>query len=247
VTLLSDQLLIHGLQYGIYILEVVVCALLASQQRWRKLKALCLYVTLLFGLDGVARPAVLNFFGQRSVQYAYFYWVTDVVLALGAFLLTCSFFRRACVREEKLWHFIRLLLVFTFLLVGAISALTLSRNYSQLFTGFIVEFSQNLYFSCLILNTLLYVMIQQLAIEDDELGLLVCGMGVQFAGEAAFLALYHLTLGEHFASVVATFLSPACTLGMLLTWIYAITKTTQAAPAREQPGRRAPLVAAVAD
>ena len=244
---MSDQILIHGLQYGIYILEGVVCVLFASRGRWRQLKGLCLYVTLLFCLDGVARPAVLNYFGRASVQYAYFYWLTDVVLATGAFLLICSFFRRACTREQKLWRVVRLLLVFVFVLVVAISALALTRHYSQLYTAFIVEFSQNLYFSCLVLNTMLYLMIQQLAIDDDELGLLVCGMGVQFAGEAAFLALYHVTLGENFARVLIGFLNPACTLGMLLIWVYAIMKMPQAAPVRLQAGEGAALAAAIAD
>ncbi|MGD1156341.1 MAG: hypothetical protein ABSA41_10975 [Terriglobia bacterium] len=244
---MSDQILIHGLQYGIYILEAVVCVLLASRGGWRHLKGLCLYVTLLFCLDGVARPAVLNYFGRASVQFAYFYWLTDVVLAMGAFLLICSFFRRACTREQKLWRFVRLLLVFVFVLVAAISALALTRHYSQLYTGFIVEFSQNLYFSCLVLNTMLYLMIQQLAIDDDELGLLVCGMGVQFAGEAAGLALYHVTLGENFARLVFSFLNPACTLGMLSIWAYAIVKMPQAAPVRLQAGKNAALAEAIAD
>ncbi|MBZ5668168.1 MAG: hypothetical protein LAO04_00335 [Acidobacteriia bacterium] len=244
---MSDQILIHGLQYGIYILEAGVCVLLAARGGWRHLKGLFLYVTLLFGLDGVARPAVLNYFGRTSVQYAYFYWLTDVVLALGAFLVICSFFQRACAREEKLWRFVRLLLFLVFVLVGAISALSLTRNYTQLFTSFIIEFSQNLYFTCLVLNTLLYVMIQQLAIDDDELGLLVCGIGVQFAGEAAALALYHVTLGENFARLLFNFLNPACTLGMLLIWVYAIGKTPQAAPARSRAGEDAALAEAIAD
>jgi hypothetical protein len=242
-----DQILNHGLQYGIYILQAVVCVLLASRGGWRNHKGLCLYVTLLFALDGISRPVVLSHFGAASVQYAYFYWLTDVVLAMGAFLLTCAFFRRACTREEKLWHVVRLLLVFVFLLVVAISALSLTRNYTQLFTMFIVEFSQNLYFSCLILNTLLYVMIQQLAIEDEELGLLVCGMGVQFAGEAALLALFNLTVGENFTRALISVLNPACTLGMLLIWIYAIVKVPQAVPVRSQVGKRAVLVEVVAD
>ena len=242
---MSDQILIHGLQYGIYILEAVVCVLLASRGGWRRHKGLCLYVTLLFGLDGVARPAVLNYFGRASVQFAYFYWLTDVVLATGAFLLTCSFFRRACTREEKLWRFIRLLLVFVFVSVVAISALALTRHYTQLYTVFIVEFSQNLYFSCLVLNTLLFVMIQQLAIEDDELGLLVCGMGLQFAGEAAGLALLHLTSGDNFARIVFSFLNPACTMGMLVIWIYALVKAPAAVPVRLRVGRQATLAAAI--
>jgi hypothetical protein len=229
-----------------------VCVLLASRGRWRRHKGLCLYVTLLFGLDGVARPAVLNYFGATSVQFAYFYWLSDVVLAMGAFLLTCTFFRRASAHEDKIWRVVRLMLVFVFILVLGVSGLSLTRNYSNLFshtshTFFIIEFSQNLYFSCLLLNTLLFVMIQQLAIDDEELGLLVCGMGLQFAGEAAGLALLHLTSLEPFSRLVFSFLNPACTLGMLLIWIYAIVKTPQAVSVGSQVGKQAALAEAVAD
>ncbi len=244
--LMSDQIVINGLQYGIYILEAVVCVLLPSRGGWRHLKGLCLYVALLFCLDGLARPAVLNYFGRSSDQYIYFYWLTDVVLAMGAFSLTCAFFRRACLRQEKWWAIMRLMLVFVFLLVLGISALALTRNYAHLYSIFIIEFSQNLYFSCLVLNTLLYVMIQQLAIDDDELGLLVCGMGVQFAGEAACLAFYHLTVAGSLATLVFNFLSPGCTLGMLLIWIYAIVKVPVAVPVRLHAGKRV-LVPVVAD
>jgi len=244
---MTDEILIHALQYGIYILEAALCVLLAKHGVWRRHKGLCLYVALLFVLDGVARPVVLHHFGRLSVQFAYFYWLTDVALAMGAFLLTCSFFRRACAQEEKLWRFVRVMLVFVFLLVIAISALALSRHYTQLYTVFIVEFSQNLYFSCLVLNTLLFVMIQQLAIDDDELGLLVCGMGMQFAGEAAGLALLHLTSGENFARHIFSFLNPVCTLGMLLTWVYAIVKTREVIPVRSQVREQAALAEVVSD
>lgn len=243
---MSDQILIHGLEYGISVLEAVVCVLLVARGAGRQLKGLGLYVALLFALDGIGRVAILNYFGQASTQYAYFYWLTDVVLALGAFLLTCGFFRRACVREEKMWSIVRLLLVFVFILVVAVSALTLTRHYNQLYTRFIVEFSQNLYFSCLILNTLLYVMIQQFAIEDDELGLLVGGLGIQFAGEAACLALLHLTAGENFARNIAMVLPPACTLGMLSTWVYAILRPPQTDSVRSHARKQA-WVEAVAD
>ncbi len=245
---MSEKILAYALQYGIYILEVVVCALLASRGRWRQHKFLCLYVTLLFVLDGVARPAVLNYFGQGSAQYGYFYWLTDVVLAVGIFLLTCSFFRRACKRDEKLWRFVRVMLFFVPPLVVAITALFLTQHHKDLFANwshFIVEFSQNLYFSCLVLNTLLYVMIQQFAIDDDELGLLVCGMGVQFAGEAAGLALFNLTSGDGFARVLAPVLIPVCTLGMLLIWIYTLAKTPEAVPVRM--GRQAVLAEVISD
>jgi hypothetical protein len=247
-------LLVYGLEYAGFGLQAFICFLLARQGRWRRLKGPSLYMAGLLLLDGVGRSAVQNYFGVLSAQYAYFYWLTDFLFAMGAFLLTCGFFRRATVSEERIWSTVRLVLIFVFIVVLGISSLSLTRNYSHLYTGgqvsvFIVEFSQNLYFSCLILNTLLYVMIQQLAIDDDELALLVCGMGVQFAGEAAGLALYHLGLGAKmpFVSFLFSLLNPACTLGMLLTWIYAIKKRPETVPVRSQLGKQAVLAEAFLD
>jgi hypothetical protein len=201
----------------------------------------------LFLLDGVARPAVSNFFGQGSRQFFYFYWTSDVALALGAFAVICGFFRRACLQEEKLWRLVGPMLIFVFLLVLGWSAPSLTRHYMHLSIRFMVEFSQNLYFSCLVLNTLLFVMLQQLAIDDDELGLLVCGMGMQFAGEAACFALVFLTAGQLFARLLLTFVAPCCTLAMLSIWVYAIGKTPQAVSERFQPGQNESLVEVIAD
>ncbi len=246
--LMTGQILSSGLQYSIYILEGVVCVLLVARGSWRHLRGLCLYIGLLFAVDGIGRSAVLSYFGERSIQYFYFYWLTDVALALGAFLLTCSFFHRACAQEEKLWRLVRQMLQFVFLLVVAISVLILTRHMNRLNArGFMVEFSQNLYFSCLVLNTLLFVMIQQLAIADDELGLLVCGLGVQFAGEAAGLALYHLTLGQGISPLLFSILNPVCSLGMLLIWGYAIVKTQKTVQVDTLAGEHTALAEAVSN
>lgn len=220
-----NQAILYGVQYATYAVEVWVCAALLRNGRWRRLKGLGLYVASLFLLDGVARPAVHNLFGK--VQFFYFYWITDVVFALGAFLVIYGFFHRACAQEKKIWGIVRHLLVFVFLIVVGISFLSLTRHYTHLYDKFIFEFSQNLYFTCLVLNTLLYVMLQQLAIDDDELGLLVCGMGVQFAGEAACFALLHLTADDIAVKTLLSFLAPGCTLAMLSIWVYAIGKSPQ--------------------
>jgi hypothetical protein len=98
-----------------------------------------------------------------------------------------------------------------------------------------------------VLNTLLYVMLQQLAIDDDELGLLVCGLGVQFAGEAACFALLHLTADQSMAKVLTVFLAPICTLAMLSIWVYAVGKTPQTASRRYQPVGSRGLVEVIAD
>ena len=124
-----------------------------------------------------------------------------------------------------MWRFARLLLAFVFVLVAGISVLVLARNLSALFPYFIYEFNQNLYFACLVLNTLLYFTLLQIESTDDRLGLLVCGVGIQFAGPAATLALVHLTQeAKHFALFLNSLVIPLCTLAMLLVWSYAIMR-----------------------
>lgn len=245
MSITGDQVLLYAVQYATYALEVWVCVAVILAGRWRRLKGLGLYVASLFLLDGVARPAVSNFFGSGSLLFYYFYWLTDVVFALGAFLVICGFFHRACSQEKKMWNFVRYLLVFVFLVVLGVSALSLTRH--VLYDKFIFEFSQNLYFTCLVLNTMLYVMLQQFALEDDELGLLVCGMGVQFAGEAACFALLHLTGDQIMLKSLTRFLAPTCTLAMLSIWIYAIGKSPQTVTGRYRPEANTGLVEAVAD
>jgi len=247
VSIKSDQLLLYAVQYATYVLEVCVCATLAWEGRWRRLKGLGLYVATLFLLDGVARPAVSNFFGKESIQFFYFYWTTDLVFALGAFLVSCGFFRRAFAKEEKVWNFVRLLLIFVFLVVLGITALSFTRHYTDLYSRFVIEFNQNLYFVCLVLNTLLYLTLQQLAIEDDELGLLVCGLGVQFAGEAAWCAFLNLTADQGIARALSQFVVPGCTLAMLWIWIYGIGKTPLTVSDEFRPGRKDALVEVLAD
>jgi hypothetical protein len=150
--------------------------------------------------------------------------VTDIVLVVAAFALVCVFFRRACHEEFRMWRLLRLALPVIFSLVVGLSALSLSRHYSRLFSLFIVEFSQNLYFTCLVLTTLLYVLLQQLRSVDGELGLLVSGLGIQFAGPAASMALFQLTAGGSFARSLTAHVVPLCSLGMLVVWLYALTQ-----------------------
>lgn len=231
-----SSLLHAGFYYLVQGLVLGLLIFLIYKRLWKRLIAVTGYLFALFLIDGVGRSYVFYHFGIASHEYAYFYWLTDVGLALGAFLLICVFFQRACAKEEKMWRFLRLFLVFVFMLVLGISAFSLSRNYEHLFSRFIVEFQQNLYFTCLVLNTLLYIMMQQMETADDELNLLVCGMGLQFAAPAANLALVFLTHGQQYANELMTIVSPLCTLGMLLTWFYAVARLpkTVRVPASKQ-------------
>jgi hypothetical protein len=225
----TERLVGSVLQYSGYGLGVCLVALLLFRRRIHRLPLFSSYVLLLLLTDAVIRPYVLNYYGLKSREYWKSFWLTDFLLALMAFAVVCSFFRRACAQEEKMWRFVRQLLFFVLILVVGISCLTFLRNYSHLSVQFILEFNQNLYFTCLVLNTLLYLLLQQIESTDEELGLLVCGIGIQFAGPAASFALAHLTLGQHYSESIVKFIFPLCYLGMLLTWIYTIARVPETA------------------
>jgi hypothetical protein len=233
----------QALQYAGISIEVALVVYLARRSLWKRHGALAFYLSSLL-LTELTRAYVLHANGLGSRRFFYVYWSTDFLLVISAFLLVCLFFRRACLREEKMWAFVRLLLPFTFILVIAISSAAFLHHYRHLFfTYFIIEFNQNLYFSCLVLNTLLYLLLQYIESTDDQLGLLVCGMGIQFAGPAATLALVHLTEGESFARSLNSFIMRVCTLGMLLVWAYAIVHVRD--KAIQVAGRDVPVLAEV--
>src|SRR5208282_1455274 len=220
---MESNLVGHVFQYGGIIIEAALVFYLAWSGQWKAQGGVGLYLAALLSAQ-MTRAYVLYRFAQVDYSYYYVYWSTDLPLVISAFLIVCYFFRRACRNEEKMWRFVRLLLFFIFILVATISGFTFSRNLGNLLTYFIVEFNQNLYFTCLVLNTLLYLLLQQIESLDDQLGLLVCGVGIQFAGPTATLALLHITGGERFAELLATFVIPICTFGMLIVWAYAIVR-----------------------
>lgn len=222
---MAANILDFGFFYLVQGLVVALLIFFLFRGLWNRLTGVFLYLAAMLLIDGVGRRYVFHQYGYNSLEYFYFYWLTDTALALGAFLLIYAFFRRACANEDrKLWRHVRLLLVLVFVLVLGISTLSISKNYDHLFSMFMFKFQQNLYFTCLVLNTLLYIMMQQRDSEDSELGLLVCGMGLQFAGPAASFALKSLTPTSGFTEMLMDFIGPLCTLGMLLIWSYAVTR-----------------------
>jgi len=219
---MDNSIASYVLQYAGYLIEGSLLLYLGWTRQWKKQRGIIFYLTALLVAE-LGRAYAGYEYGLSSRQYYYVYWCTDFPLVLSTFLLVWVFFRRACCQAEKMWRYIRLILAFAVLLVAGISAVALSRNQDTLFSFFTVEFNQNLYFTCLVLNTLLYILLQQIQSTDEQLGLLVCGVGVQFAGPAAAFALDHITGGQQFAQSLVPSIMRLCTLGMLLVWGYAIT------------------------
>lgn len=216
------------LQYGDYVLEVAVLGLVVYRGLWKRFAGVSLYLVFLISVDAIFRMAVLHTYGLSSREYWYTYWLSNVGLQLAAFLLVCYFFRRACEQRPEWWKTLKLALPLVFLLTVVISAVSIWRNYSHLQLSAVSELEQYLYFACLILNTLLFVMMQYTEVADDRLPMLVCGLGLQFAGPAAGMALLVLTHQAVQAKTLAMYIEQLCTLGMLLTWMQA----TKRAPSR---------------
>lgn len=225
---MADKLVGYAPYLVVYLAEAGLLGFLLYRGRGKRLLGLCGYV-LAFLLADAGRYYTLYHYGQASRQYFYFYWLSDVALTIAAFALIWSFFKRACSKEERLRLIVRRVLPSVFGLVVLVSFLSILRHYSHLYSRFIVDFSQNLYFTCLILNTVLYILMQHIESADEELGFLVLGMGIQYAPAAANFALIYLTPGRQGFGALYHYLGPFSTLGMLLVWYYGTVRTPKGA------------------
>lgn len=243
-----DRMAIDALQYLGYALEIALVAVIIGRRWWKVYTAFSLYVIAFVMVDVAVRPSFLYLYGFSSRPFRQCYWFTDIALTLAAFLLVCVFFRHACSDRKERWAFARTMLGVVFVGIAAVSLLSISSHLDHFFGRFIVDLQQNLYFACLVLCTVLFVMLESKD-SDDALGLLVCGLGIEFAGPAAGMALAYLTPGGHFAGSVATFAFPLCNIAMFLVWMYALTRrrTVNAPPAEPpRPRRReVPILAEV--
>lgn len=228
------SLVVHAFQYAGYGVEVCLLVVLLASGTWKKLPDFFLYVLGFIGVDAILRPIFLYHYGWTSLQFRYCYWISDVALAIGAFLLISSLFRRAFASNRENWIFMRRTLAIVFGFIVLISCFAISEHFDHLFTRFIIEFQQNLYFACLVLNTVLYVTLQKVEGVDERLDLVVCGLGIEFAGPAANLALMYLTPGGQFAGFLLTIVMPICTIAMLVTWLHAVKQPSKM---RKLPGR----------
>ncbi len=195
---------------------------------------------------GSARLAVAFHWGPQSRQYALCYWLTDYWIVFCAFLLVGSFFRRACLAKSvELWRHVRLMLASVFVLTGLVAYATILHHHQGFFPFFVLEFQQDLYFVLLVLITMLYLMLQRFEPADDQLGLLVSGLGIELAGFAACLALVYVAGGQALYGVVAGYVMPLCDIGMVLLWFYTAARVPKAVPAMEAQSPREVLPAHV--
>jgi hypothetical protein len=235
---MADKIFSDVLQFGGYFAEGALIVILVRGGRWRRLPGVFLYLISMLGIDALLRPLVLYRFGLNSPEYRLTYWLTNILLQLLLFLLVCTLFRSVSLQRPKLWDFLKVMLPSVFVLVVGFSIISLRHLGAAQPTHLgrlIFEFEQNLYFTCLVLNTGLYILIQQIRLEDDMLALIVCGLGVEFAGPAASMAFVVVTTGQSsFARIIMNHFEPICTLGMLLIWFHAIWRMPKSARGSKQ-------------
>ena len=220
---MGPNTLSNVLSYSGYILEVALLVFLVLRGKVKRQWEVAFYLGASVVLN-CGRFYALHHYGVASSQYWNYYWTTDLLLVVAAYVVVASFFRRACSKNREMWQFVRLLLGTVLVAIIIVSFFSLSSHKDKVFSLFIVQFSQNLYFASLVLTTLLYLMILKMEVADERLGMLVCGLGIEFAGPAAGLALFYLARGAELSRLVGVYFFPLCDIGMILTWFYAVSR-----------------------
>ncbi len=191
------------------------------------------YMLASVGVGGLRVYSAFHW-GAQSRQYALCYWLTDCAVVFAVFLLIASFFRRACAEQAKSsWRYVRLMLLLVFVLTGGVAYISIVRHHATLFPFFVIEFDQDIYFVCLVLATLLYLLLQQLRSADDQLGLLVSGLGLGVSAYVASLALFYVSGRALPYGVLTGYVSPLCDIGMVAVWFYAAARVPKPVSATE--------------
>lgn len=161
--------------------------------------------------------------GYESPAYFYFYYTGDAILTVFGYLLIASFFDQM-FRGSFLRPYIRPTLAIFFMLVVGVSALFISRNVPNLYSRFVIQFEQNMFFVGVLLTLLLWISMSYLRAESRRFVLLVSGLGIYFSAHAANYALRFLF--RDLADVLTKVPPLAYTL-MVLLWLYTFVRVPE--------------------
>lgn len=178
-------------------------------------------------LSSVAFMLVLYYLyrteGYDSPSYFFFYYTGDALVSITGFILIGSFLDRM-LRESIFHKYVRPTLIFTFLLIVAISSRFLAGNMDRFASRFVYEFQQSMYFTGVLLTFLLWISMSYLQAETRRFVLLVSGLGITFSAHAANYALQFLVpaLGP-----ILTKIPPLAYNLMALLWLYTFLRVPE--------------------
>ncbi len=231
------ELSIAGLSVLLTLGGVVVCVWTKSFFRYLLLN-FYLLSNLTFTLGCYYVYAV---HGYDSLQYSYFYYLGDAVPNVVGYLLIGSFFDRL-LRKSVFHKYVRPTLAIFFLLIAGISALFISGSVDRLYSHFVIEFQQNLYFVGVLLTFLLWMAVSYLHVRSRRFTLLVSGLGIYFAAHAASYALWFLF--PVLAPLIVV-VPPLAYTFMVSLWLYTFLRVPEeevaVQPARQVFQRLAPV------
>ncbi|MGH9863320.1 MAG: hypothetical protein ACRD35_07850 [Candidatus Acidiferrales bacterium] len=166
--------------------------------------------------------------GYESLTYYYFYYTGDSLFNGFGYLLIASFFDRL-LRDSAFHRYIRPTLVLFFLGVVAVSARFIWTNVDRLYTRFVFEFQQNMFFVGVLFTFLLWISMNYLRAENRRFVLLVSGLGIYFSSHAANYAMQYLFPSQThpFLGRILTSVPPLAYSFMVLLWLYTFWKVPE--------------------
>ena len=184
---------------------------------------------------------VRSLYGYTSLEYYYFYYVGDAIPNVIGYLLIGSFFDRL-LRESVFHKYVRPTLAIFFVLIVGISAFFIVGSVEHLYSEFVLELQQNLYFVGVLLTFLLWMSVNYLDVRSRRFTLLVSGLGIYFAAHAASYALRFLFSGLEAPMRVVPPLAYTFMVGL---WLYTFLRVPEeevaVQPARQVFHRLAPV------
>lgn len=192
----------------------------------------------LYILSGVvftlATQYFLHTYGYTSVEYFYVYFTGDAIVTAVCYLTLASFFDQM-FRQSIFHRYVRPTLAIFFILAVGVSGLALSRNVSNFYSVFVLEFQQNMYFVGVLLTFLLWLSMMYLGAETRRFALLVSGMGIYFTAHAASYAASFLSAS---LGTIALQIPPLAYNLRALVWLYTFLVVPEEEAAAEPARRR---------
>jgi hypothetical protein len=188
-----------------------------------KYSTLNLYMAAAFLLT-VGRYFIFARHGYTSIQYFYFYYLSDAVLTICLYFALMGLYSHV-FEEMGVKNYLR---VAALLLLGAtawFSYQVVLTSSHKLLTRFVVELSQNLYFVGVVLTYLLWGAMMKLRETRTRLIQLVLALGVYFSAFAASYALRSL----YPEVVIWRYVSHLMSLWLPLSWAYTFYKIPEEA------------------
>ena len=196
----------------------MVCAIKTNS--FRRYLALNLYIGAEF-LASAPRLWTLIHYGFRSREYKYVYYYSDAILTIMLYFAILHLFSHV-FNEMGAERYLRF--GATLLLGGTalFSYLIVQQSGSRLFTRFVFEMSQNLYFVGMVLTYVLWGAAFKLRETRMQLIQLILSLGVYFSAFAANYALLNL---HHDLYGVLPYLTQLIGIWLPAAWMYTFLRT----------------------